>query len=607
LKKTTGRDMRQAIPHPGVRTNCLLQHASDLLVAGRRSGRAALSTLAGMPPGQPLSLLWPHSRGSLAHVRLGDDAVTDLHVDVLVNYIVAADAAAGRRAAREAFARQVLTDLPWEPAVITHRQAVLTDLLEDAALRDCLEQVLPALEALGDQHRGERYKPLAEPRLERVAHRLAELELFVDAVVRMTDVLRAVPVRSDGFRSLARVLGDMRGMAEFAALERELPDLRARLASVRSLTLGVNLGPDLTPESATILELASTPVKGRRGLLSRLLGGGSGGHGLTPLQRGERGPLGRPNELVRDLQDLLGHIVAPIDAELDRFRRVPADVLSQVGSEVGLLLGVARLIERLRCAGLPVCAPECAPAEERCAELIEAYDPELALTQAPDALPVVTNDMRFDARLGRVWVLTGPNGGGKTTYTRAAGLAQVLFQAGMYVPARYARLSPVDGVHTHFPTREQSRPGLGRLDAEAERLATIFRHATPHSLILLNEALSGTSALEALDLARGVLRGLRLLGARAIYVTHLHELAASVDEINVVTPGDGVVASLIADSVEDDESGNSAGARRRTYRILPGQPRGVSFAAEIAEQHGISYPQLVRLLRERTSHNTAHR
>jgi DNA mismatch repair ATPase MutS len=103
-------------------------------------------------------------------------------------------------------------------------------------------------------------------------------------------------------------------------------------------------------------------------------------------------------------------------------------------------------------------------------------------------------------------------------------------------------------------------------------------------LILLNEALSGTSALEALDLARGLVRALRLLGARAIYVTHLHELALGVDDINATTPGDGVVASLLASA---------------SYQIVPGPPSGISFAAEIAEQHGISFAQLEHLLRER--------
>jgi DNA mismatch repair ATPase MutS len=210
----------------------------------------------------------------------------------------------------------------------------------------------------------------------------------------------------------------------------------------------------------------------------------------------------------------------------------------------------------------------------------------------------VTNAASFDEHLGRVWLLTGPNRGGKTTYTRAVGVAQVFFQVGLYVPARSARISPVDAIYTHFPTREEAGHGRGRLDAEAERMSAIFHSATPRSLILLNEALSGTSALEALDLARGVVRALRLLGARAIYVTHLHELASSVDEINTTTPGDGTVASLLADSVGDGRPTDAA-AIHRTYRIGPGPPTGMSFAAEIAEQHGISFAQLARLLRER--------
>src|SRR5215470_15543731 len=96
---------------------------------------------------------------------------------------------------------------------------------------------------------------------------------------------------ADGLRAV-------RADPEFAALERELPRLRETLSSVRSVTVGVNLGPDLAPESATILELSTEPIEGRRSLLWRLAGANGADRGLTPLQRGEAGPLGRPNELV---------------------------------------------------------------------------------------------------------------------------------------------------------------------------------------------------------------------------------------------------------------------------------------------------------------------
>jgi hypothetical protein len=304
--------------------------------------------------------------------------------------------------------------------------------------------------------------------------------------------------------------------------------------------------------------------------------------------------------------------MAPVGEAIERYVWVHTRAFADLESELSFLLNAVALIERLRAAGLPMCRPEVRPIDERVSHLDVSYNVSLALRmmgaaatpRQADATPregtasgIVTNPMTFDREHGRVWVLTGPNRGGKTTFARAVGLAHLLFQAGLYVPACAARMSPVDAIYTHFPGVEGARPGEGRLDEEAVRLAGIFQQATPHSLILLNEVLSGTSTLEALGLAYDAVRGLRLLGARAIYVTHLHELARRVGEINAATGGDGTVGSLVA-GVED-ETGPSEGRHRRTFHIRPGAPGGLSYASEIAEQHGISFPQLVRLLKDR--------
>lgn len=545
-----------------------------------------------MHSGAPPSLLWPDSRRNTS--SLSQAAVEDLQLDRLVEAIVLPDAPPGRRSARERFARGVLSQLLLDAEVIRHRQEVLAELVANPALRQRLEELLPALESLADTPHGERYRPTAEPGLERVAARLSNLELLVETVVGLSQALDEFGTHSAGLQSLQVALRARRSSPEFQALERELPGLRETLGSVRSVILGVNLGPDLAPESATILELGTTPVEGRRALLFRLLGPSSAERGLTPLQRGEAAPLRRPNELVRDLRHLLAEVVGPVASALDRFSRVSTAQFAELGAELGYVLGAARLIDRLHAAHLPVCWPTCLRSTDRGAELSDAYDLGLALSQAGAPQSIVTNRVLFGADPARVWVLTGPNRGGKTTYTRTVGTAQVLFQTGLFVPAHAAKMSPVDYVFTHFPMREDGRPGLGRLDLEAERLAAIFRQATPDSLILLNEALSGTSAIEALDLARGLVRGLRLLGARAIYVTHLHELAAEADDINRNTRGDARVGSLLAEA-----DGYEAGAPRRTFRITPRPPRGVSFAAEIAEQHGISFSKLEQLLRDR--------
>jgi hypothetical protein len=82
-----------------------------------------------------------------------------------------------------------------------------------------------------------------------------------------------------------------------------------------------------------------------------------------------------------------------------------------------------------------------------------------------------------------------------------------------------------------------------------------------------------------------------------VYVTHLHELAAAVAEINASTPGQSLVGSLVSEP--GAEASEAREASTRTFQIRPGAPHGQSFAAQIAEQHGISFPQIVELLRRR--------
>ena len=199
---------------------------------------------------------------------------------------------------------------------------------------------------------------------------------------------------------------------------------------------------------------------------------------------------------------------------------------------------------------------------------------------------------------GRSFVLTGPNLGGKTTYVQAVGLAHVLAQAGLFVPGRSAEISPVDAIYTHFPAAEQPSKASGRLGEEAQRLARIFSEATPQSLILLNESLSSTSPGESLYLARDTVCALRLLGARAIYATHLHELAACLDEVNATACDGPPTISLVAGIVPSGQRSGD-GDLGRTYRIAPGPPQGKSYAQEIAQRHGISLAQLRECLRQR--------
>jgi DNA mismatch repair protein MutS len=346
--------------------------------------------------------------------------------------------------------------------------------------------------------------------------------------------------------------------------------------------------------------------------LDRLMGNsGEGFKGLGPLHTVPDLPQGHGpsrnrgsnrdvnpfmDPLFRDLGEVLESVCQPIAQALRQYDTVHSDFLMALRGDLVFYLAVVRFMERLRCCGLPVCRPDIVPMEARICELHEAYNVNLALHQMEHAdkhADIVSNDVEMGDH-GRIYILTGPNRGGKTTYTQMVGLCQILAQAGLWVPAARARMSPVDNIYTHFPVEEQVAKGTGRFGDEAQRLSHIFAQGTRHSLVLLNESLASTNPGESLYIAQDIVRILRRLGARAIFATHLHELAADVAALNANTAGDSLIVSLVASRSETGDDGPY-----RSYKIAPGPPLGRSYAREIAAQYGISYDQLTALLRQR--------
>jgi DNA mismatch repair protein MutS len=486
--------------------------------------------------------------------------------------------------------RAVLTALCVDPAVIARRQDALDDLLAAPELAARLEGLLPSLGAAAAAGTS---RWAGEAGIFQVAGRLSELEAYIAATRALLAALDAAgPGLRAAWRELADDLAAAAAAPEFQALEAELPALRAQLERAGSVTLGVNLDAQLRPESATLLGISPERFGGPRSLLGRLLGPERAQQaGSTPLrQAGERQAFGPDRQLFLDLSQLLDEVAAPVAEALTRFARVSGSALGALEGELAFLLGAARLVGALRAEGYPLARPAIAPPEERRFVAEGLYNLELALRlrAAPPAEGVpaapVANPAAFD-EAGRVFVLTGPNRGGKTTFARAVGLAHVLAQAGLPVPAASARLSPADAIFTLFPAAEQARTGMGRLDEEAAAMAVIFRRASARSLVILNEPLGSTSPREAVAIARDVLCGLRILGARAILVTHLHELAREAESLNAVVSGPSRVASLVAGA--------------RTYTIAPGLPEGLSYAADIALAHGLHLSQIERTLHER--------
>jgi DNA mismatch repair protein MutS len=184
-------------------------------------------------------------------------------------------------------------------------------------------------------------------------------------------------------------------------------------------------------------------------------------------------------------------------------------------------------------------------------------------------------------------IITGPNNGGKSTYVKTVGLIQWMAQQGLFVPAKSARVSQVDGIYTHFVSPDDITEGEGRYLNELRRMRYIFENATPHSLVILDEPCGGTSYEEGKAQSRVILEGLANLGPTTYFTTHMHELARDLPS----TPGFERARNLQA-ACKYNEDGSKL---VYTYKIKPGVS-GKSYGMELAKETGLDRESLKKLV-----------
>jgi DNA mismatch repair protein MutS len=496
--------------------------------------------------------------------------------------------------------------LPRDPQVILYRQAVLEDLLTNPGLVERLTSLLPVINSLF----GYLHRPKPEMSwLHEVVWRAEELQNIIECFEGMGQALDLAEsnIHSEGLRYLQEEIRKARNDPKYQSLMKELPVILARLQGTASITIGINLDSSLRPIQATLLSVQEKPFTDQS-LLNRLFGVQTGREGIAPLHsvpanvpglEGPVDPLMVP--LFADLARVLEKTAIPIADQLNRYAALHGGLFMDLRQALIFYLGAIRIIRRFDGLGLPMCRPQIAPVKERRCEVKDSYNLQLVLrhTKSNQELgpAVILNDIGMGSE-GRIFILTGPNGGGKTTYMQGVGVVHILAQLGCYVPGKQAIVSPLDRLFTHFPLEEKPESDTGRFGEEAIRLGKIFKGVTRHSLVLLNESLSSTSFSESLYLAQDIVRLLRRIGARAIYSTHLHELANNVDELNVSAAGDSKIISVVSSPIDPAVEATQSDMQH-LYKLEMRPPLGQSYAREVAARYGISYQQLEDVLSKR--------
>jgi DNA mismatch repair ATPase MutS len=230
--------------------------------------------------------------------------------------------------------------------------------------------------------------------------------------------------------------------------------------------------------------------------------------------------------------------------------------------ELGFYVGCVNLHRRLAGKGEPTCFPDptgCSPHVLTCRGL---YDVSLSLDLEER---VVGNDVDADGI--PLIVVTGANQGGKSTFLRSLGLAQLMMQAGMFVGASSLRANVACGVFTHFKRREDASMRSGKLDEELSRMSAIADRIRPGGMLLCNESFASTNEAEGSEIARQVIRAMEDSGVKVVCVTHMFDLADGFRH-----NGPSRVRFLRAERRPDG---------RRTFRVVEGEPLPTSFGEDL--------------------------
>ena len=527
------------------------------------------------------SLLYPAGT-TPAFKTLGDNTINDLSLEYILDNVA-------KNAYEKSVIRGMLLKLESDPSIIRYRCDVFEDVMNYPALRDNIKNTLDQLEylkSLGASFHDDTVAPLWQ-----LINRLHELEVYIDCIADLHRTLTENPVKSEGLRQLRDYVAAIYNESGFEYLRRDIKSLLTETSEIKSITLGVNLDSSLRPVEVGIMSINHETFN-HTGILDRFIGflpkvgemlDGKASFGMSKMRTvgtsGESDPL--MNGLCRAVTEMLGGTVKNLKSTLSRYVNISGYSLTRFIPEFIFYTRWADFCSKVIGCGLPMARPEILSAESKSLCSKGIYNLKMAIQILGGAsLDVVRNDFEFAKNHG-IYIMTGPNKGGKTTFTQAIGILFLLAQHGIYVPAQSVSLSPCDNIFTHFPADENQTVNLGRLGEESMRISAIFTEATDKSLLLFNESLATTSFTEGLYIAKDVVRAMRCLGARTVFNTHMHDLAADPDEFNSLR-GDLDVASLITGVHEG----------QRSYKVYLAPPEGVSYARDIAEKYGVSFAQL---------------
>jgi len=443
---------------------------------------------------------------------------------------------------------RLLASPPSDPRTIEFRRAILAELSSSRALRAELEQLYVVLYRLR--------KILESGSAEWDPNRRQ-----MDILAAVKELIERMAENFGGAKSGLARLAVFGTAVKASEAFRSLSDLIAYDEKLATLELKVSVGADGKIRAFNLLSVAENQANPFVG---------------SPLQRW----LARAELFLRGFSFSSGEVMARlILAVFDGLEPVFPTFVALLG-DLEFYLGALGFADFATTAGLSVCLPDfTAPEAPRV--LSGLFNP-LLLAHGIAPVPCDLTTDRHDTTV----LVTGPNSGGKTRLLQAVALTQLLGQAGVFVPAREAKLALASSLVVSLIQETKADQAEGRLGMELVRIRALFEHLPPGAMVMLDELCSGTNPSEGEEIFELVVQMLTRLRPQAFITTHFLAFAGRLESAGAIPELRFLQVALGAN-------------HEPTYQFKPGVAQ-TSLAGHAAARLGVTGEQLLALVERNT-------